>query len=726
MPNNVSFSSTPGFTAGSSQPIIREWYLPGVFQQFSSVNSNATPPRLQIVGYIKDYTRSSFARSHSDFKVRVRVVQDVDALSLIVPFAGDAVDGLFRDITDPTDLEVLEDISFAAVSILPAGIYEATYIWEVHATNLTTSNVEIIDTRSVPVFLLRMGETGNVITPNKVQLVYLKNTGSLNTQTLNVVAVSRDNSADWSVTAPAASFNITVPNSVIVPGTSPIYNTSGDNSISIAAASSWATFNAGRYDRIVPVNFEWANRVSGFEVTVSVFDAPGILTSADSLSFVSVVPENAPAQVLEITGTASFTITGPPWLQLSASSGQNVLDLIVEPIDVANFSGGSFTGDIVITMGAIVKTVSVTFTVLDQLSYSFSTDLLNFTLDADTLQVSGFNEDRYMKVITSGYVYNADDVRERIFHEAIIPFLNSKAVYQPGYIIDQFIPNYYVLDGHAVDNFTQPRVERYPNAASIRFNIQVINRLTGVIELNRSLNDILFIRGYLPSASLNVPGAPLSLSVNVARIDSRGRYIFNAYDNAPSQVELYKNETLQDVFVMGGSDAPAGRIVIMGSDYLLGDRIELRQTHTVDGAAVTVSDYVIIYPDQEHSCHISYTTDYNTIEMIQLCGSLSASIGYDRRTNLLVKNRVELSKHVDVIKKTELLINTGYIPRDQIPMIDRLNSALRTWLIYDGLDPIEISISTPDMVSYDAQRFLYDYEIKCVTNPDNDAQIHTF
>ena len=725
MPNNIGYSSSPGYSSGAGAPAVQDWYInPERLLVVSSVNDANPLARQTIGGYFKDYTQSSFASSHDSFVARAIVLQDVRSPQLILPIVGSAASGLDRDLNDPDSLFFFELLDLRFVELLPAGSYIGGYRYEIYANNLVTQQEELIDSRTVEIELQRVGDFVNVLNPSRVNLAYLRGVGDLGGQTIRVIAARTFNEAVWLV-RPVGIFNVSITNSTVLNDGS--IGTNFDQDLTVATTSSWETVAAGVHFRVLNISFVTADEYRGLGVNVHVFDTPGIMVSRKRMEFTSIVPDTAAAQTVDIVATGAFTIVAPPWLQVSDTDGNISLVLSARPIDVSNFSGGSFQEDIIITMGNIERRIVVVLTVLDRLDSSVETDGINFTGDLGAFKVSGFDTDHYLAVRLAGTVYDQENTSGDVSHSATIPFVGSSAIYRPGRVIDTLVPGYFSLAGNVLeDPSSGNEVQQYPNVATFSFYLRVVHRASGSTVFERNIANTRWLRGIMPYRKLGVPAAPLALNQNVSRLDASGRFLFNTYSNAGGVVSIYLNGGFQrDIPITGGS-SPSSRILVLGSDYLEGDRVELRQEVQRNGQVVAVSDFVVIYPQQERSCHVVYTTMFNTIEVMQLCGEIKGAIGYDRRTDLLLSNEVEISRHVDITHQTELVLNTGFIPRDQIPQVHRINKSLRAWLIYGDLDPIEISVQTADMVSYDSELFKYEYDIKCVTNSDNHAQIHTF
>lgn len=710
-------------SSGGGGVAIQDWYLPPVEPVQSSINSNSTANVfINYSGTIKDFSSTSFDNSHTNFILRLTVVQDVNSPGLLVLQSGMAGNDVNINEGEPLDFTQLFNLS--AVTILPVGVYVSLLRFSVYATNNVTNQEDLLEVRDVPVELQRVGDQLSSISRRNLDLVYLKNSGPLNTESVNVVAARVNNEADWLVTE-VSELDISVTNG------NPIgQNTiavSLDQVLSVAANSVLNTYIAGVYQRVIPIQFIDSNEFLGIEVTIRSFDGPGIITDKDSLVFQSLLPDTAVAQILEISATGAFTVVGPAWLILSENTGNPHKAISIQPVDVANFSGGTYQGDIIITHGAVTKTISVTHIVLDQLSGTMNLDGYNFTKDQGTIVYSGYNSDHYLEVHYFGVAYDQDGLEIPVSQVFVVPFVNNKATFIPGNTIDRLIPEITSVE-NILDDIEYQAIElnRYSRAARLNFSLKVINKITGDIVVERDILNTTWVRGIIPKVSLPFVQGFLSYQKDLVRLDSEGFFISNFFTTVPSTVHVYVNGTLNGSLAFAGGDSPSARAVLYGKDYLPGDTIELVMEFDDNGITVKRSQTVVIYPKQRRSCHIIYATTYNTYEAIQLTGAVAATLGINRRTNVLLKNDVEVAHHVDVLGTEEITINTGYIPRDMVYQIAKLNMAKRAWLIYPGLDPIELSNTTSEMKTFDSEQFLYDYEVTCKINRKNNAEVHTF
>ena len=720
MGNNIPLSSQSN-SSGGGGAAFQDWYFEVTeIRRVYSVSANQLPGDADINGTIKDFAASTWTDTHEDFVLRVRVEQDPDSPSLIDPTFGFGATGADRDLSIGGS-GIQEVFEYAFARILPPGTYTSFYHFEVFATNKITVEQEFIESRSVTIIFERVGEEFSVLDPRNFDLVYLKGTGALNSQDVQVIPSTREDSNPRWFTIIWPLFDVVITNANNDGQTILAH---GDQVMTVTPNGQWEFEPAGFKQEIIELIFQDSDERLGVGVGVQVFDAPGIDTDKDLIVFLSLVPSTAARQELRITATGQFTITAPAWLQLTASQGEFVLDLGVEPISVDNFTAGEYRGDIVITMGAITHTVQVVHTVQDQLGGTLKREGINFTLDGGDLVMSGYGSNHYMQVQFLGLTYDQDGSARQIVHRSIVPFVNDRAVYVPGLVVDQFMGKLDELPSD-LELITSSTVY-YPKITKLDLVVKVINRLSRSTVVERLLSGTKWVCGNSPKLGYEFKRGFLEYDAGVARITPKGFFIANMFNESAGTVQVRLNGTEERSIALAGGDSPAARAVINGADYLPGDRIELRVDTSSASVQRHVSQHVIIMPEQRRSCHIIYVTDYNTVESMQLTGAVRASIGYDRRTNILLRNNVEIAHHVDVLGTHKLLINTGYIPQKQVAMVHRLNRAKRKWLLFDGLGPIELSNSTQEMVSYDSEEFLYDYEIECRINHKNNAQVYSF
>lgn len=276
MPNNVGFSSTPGFSSGGSDPLVRDWVVnPSDIVAISSVNDDAVPARVFFNVTFKDLSQTAFAVTHDTFIGRVVIIQDSSSPDLIAPVLGLGAVSNDIDLVDNVSPFYIGAFDFAFVTLLPSGSYQSSYRFEIYGTNLVTNEVELLEFKTMDVELQRVGEYRNAVVPNRVRLVYLKNSGALRTEVLQVIAAREQNTNQWIMDDPAA-LDITVTNGTPRNTIPPDIFSQLDQAVTITPNVLWSNRPAGFYRVPLNIDFRVSDELYGIDCGVFVFDAPGI------------------------------------------------------------------------------------------------------------------------------------------------------------------------------------------------------------------------------------------------------------------------------------------------------------------------------------------------------------------------------------------------------------------------------------------------------------------
>lgn len=730
MPYNIP-QGNQQYSSGGTQARSQNWYFnPPQVQALSSLHIlQALPPDQDVTVGIRDMVNSSYASTHSAFELVVTITQDAGAPDLFNVTSSSHDISQAIALTPTTDLTMLLSVAFVDPTILLEGNYVGYVNFTVSAVNNATSLREDIDFRSYQMTLERSGETWNGLRPRVMNIAYLQGTTSP-TEFFDLIPSNMNSSnLQWQL-GYENDLNISIPGTV---GSNPPYTViSGNNpqrgSLSLNETV-WDTRSVGFHDTLFNVLFENSNEILGVDVNVAVFDAHGALISPMSLHFETTIPEYPEAQFFDIWSTQGYTITAPPWLLLSSVSGSGSDRISVLPINIEDFSEGTYNDVITVVASGNTYTIAVTLVVYDDLQTNISETNFNFTKDAKYLQVDGYDEGHYMQVDTVVRSYDIDGNSYTVEDTVKIPYFRSTARYKVGSVIHQSTrwlddPNQVDL-GLLVPGLSIPRAV-YTRHTYVDFVVKIINRETGDVPLTRNVLNTKWWPGRTPRYA-NQGISYLNYNDTVIRIDTKGFAVLNTFCNAPTTIRLTKNGQFIGNYVLNSGDQPAERILIDGSQYERGDIIKAQMTYLANGVTITKDKFVFIYAAKEYNVHLAYRTDYNTIELLQCTGVLTGASNYNRRTNTVINNNVDINKDVLVTRDDQLILNTGYIPEDQRYMIDEIMKSKALWLVNTKYkEPIPIKVNSSELAHTDNERFLHNYVLELTVNREVDEEIYIF
>lgn len=730
MPYNIP-SGNQQFSSGGSQARSQNWsFFPSQVEALSSLHVlQAQPPAVNVTVGIRDILSSSYASTHSAFKLVVTVIQDGQAPDLFSVTSSSHDISQEINLDASTNLSLLLEVAFIDPTILLEGNYVGYIDFKINATNIVTGLSEIIDTAGYQMTLERAGESTNVVTPRTINLAYVQGSSS---PTINFDIIPANiilNDLRWGLSY-ENDLNISIPG---IPSSNPPYTVlDGDGTqtgqLSLNT-SVWDSKSLGIHDTLFNVLFKSINALYGVDVNVAVLDQNGAIVQPNNLSFTTTAPNNPQSQYIDIFSTQGFLISAPAWIEISNNSGSGSARIEVKPIDISNFSRGVYDDIITITASGNTYNVQVRYQVNDDLKTDISNSAYNFTKDGKFFKVDGFDENHFLQIDSKIKTYDINDNEYTLRDRVKIPYFNATASYSVGALIHQATkwissPEDVSL-GLLIPNFSVNR-ESYCKRALVDFNIKVIDRRDNTVRLDRNLADTKWCPGKYPRYA--DPGmAYLNYNLNVQRITEEGFAVINAFSVSPTTLRLFKNGTLTGNYVLNSGEYPAERILIDGSQFEKGDVIKAELSYLNEGILIKQDKYILIYPTEEYSNHLAYLTSYNTIELIQCTGVLTGASNYNRRTNTLIKNEVDTNIDVLITRDDQLVLNTGYIPEDQRYMIDELMKSKAVWIVASKYkESIPVKMKSSELSHTDSERFLHNYTLELTVNRTIDEEIYLF
>ena len=730
MPYNIP-SGSQFNSSGVALARSQNWaFNPPSIDVISSLHIlQAQPAAVTLSVSIRDMLASSLATTHSDFNLGITLVQDADALDLF------ALSSSTHTISSPILLDAAVllsmqlEVAFVDPTILLEGRYSGYIRFSITATNNSTSIVEEVDLRDYSLNLERTGSTTNLLTPRTVNMAYIQG-GVSPVLDFDIIPAA---AASGSLGYVLSHQGDTV---VTLAGTStsnpPFTLITGDGAVSGTLAldtTIWDSKSLGIHDTVINAIFPDWNVILGMDVNVAVFNAPGAIVTPDVLEFSTLVPDNPQEKFIDIFSTNGFTVTAPPWILLSQSSGADSARIGIMPIDVTNFIQGTYQGMVVITASGNIYEVEVIYQVNDQLETTIDLMDVNFTKDNLYLQVNGYDFNHFLQVESTIKTYDIAGTEFVTTDIVRVPFFNSSARYDVGAFIHESMS--WIKDPQAaalgvLDPLSAPARGSYQKLGFVDFNLKVIDRRNQTVRFIRNLNGTKWAPGRSPFNDSNGYHFQ-NFNDAVARITTEGFGIINIFSKEASSLVLFKNNVEIDSFVLNGGDLPSSRLLIYGGNYLPGDIIKAQINYGTPAIPQLLEKFFVVYPKTDYSCHFLFRTSYNTLEILQCTGKILGFVEYSRQSNTVLKNGVDIINHIQTNRVDPLKVNTGFIPEDQRYMLDVFKRSLAVWLVVPQYtQPIPVSIESTELSHSDNDRFLHAYDCEFKINRDIDEQIYLF
>jgi hypothetical protein len=136
-----------------------------------------------------------------------------------------------------------------------------------------------------------------------------------------------------------------------------------------------------------------------------------------------------------------FTIASPGWLNLSVSSGNTSTYVTVTTIPPSGLSGGTHTGEIVVSYDNKTVVIQVVLTVTSFINFNVDADN-KFCMDIPKINFNRMNAGARFVRITLNAVYNlmgVETIKENLY---FVPYVNDKAEFNIGEKVQKQFPRY--------------------------------------------------------------------------------------------------------------------------------------------------------------------------------------------------------------------------------------------------------------------------------------------
>lgn len=723
------------FTGGLTTPAIRDWRLtPASYETTSSVPGlffNATAAQIEVV--VKDYFATAFAATHSDFLLNTSIIQDVNAPGLLAISSTSHVINNAIAINAAFNATILITVDFINENTLLEGSYTGYLELKVSAINNVTLLREDIDSRSVAIRLLRVGSTLNVLTPQTINLAHVRGSSTNTAVAALDILPAVLNGSSLFVLQHSNFLTAVVPNAIYSQGPLNAYNIYSGSGVTNASvglnASAWAQRAVGVYTEVVSVYFpDWLTTL-GTQVRVTVFDAGTIVVYPDSLVYSSISGAEFPVKTIDVVSDSPITVTSPSWLTVTGDLSGGVSQLTAVVLPVANFSRGEYFGAVVFSNGSYSVTIPVRLSVIDALETTVSNTRANFSRDNLNFRIQGYDSNHYMQV--TSVVHYLDAVGNAAMATDVVkaPFVNDVS----NYALSGFIHAVMQRLGNNLDAFTRlsdiQHLQDFDTAQSVRvdFKIAVYDRRNAAAPVFvRDLLGCTFIQGTTPQ-EFNESLGFASYHNTTSRITPQGVHVFNMIGTNVCALTVLKNNDVIATQSFNGQVNIGQSIAVRGSELVIGDVVTCRMNY-IDPAGLDASmeRSVIVYPADKYTHTLAFVTDYNTVELLECTGALQSESEYDRRSNVVFKNGIELLQHIDTLRDDVVVLGTGVVPHAQRAVIDAIKRSREIVLLDASIGAIPLSITSTSLEHSDNERFLEIYSLELRINRAVDAQVYHF
>jgi hypothetical protein len=436
-------------------------------------------------------------------------------------------------------------------------------------------------------------------------------------------------------------------------------------------------------------------------------------------------------QFLKIDGTGSWSLSSPSWLSLSHYSGTNSFEIVVHLIDQEYLPPGLYENDIVLTANEEEYKIPVRLKVAERFEIGLSKSGLNFT-DENTAISRVYNnspQESYVTVDVEvspiGYPY-ATTLPKNFQYR--IGFFENKAEIHIGEIVKRSLRSLdansvFKLLGNILQQGINTNLIEYYKPSSVNVKCRLYNASDNSLVDQQENKLIRFITGRNPFFEENL--ALLRDKDVEQKVTKSSFRLINFVTREKVVLEIFKNGKLHDSYEEEIKIERLYGLLVEFSKFEIGDEI-IYQFHPKEiGFIKKFAQRVsfIVYPEGKSFNQVVYEDEYSVPQLFDFCGDWRFSSENEIIQSKDVINLVESIKNEKSLRTLTLVMNTGYIPASNQIYLEQVQNSKNCWLLGNSTEPlVELVPMAYNMVNYDSDLDLYQYDVEFQINPTNDLQ----
>lgn len=456
--------------------------------------------------------------------------------------------------------------------------------------------------------------------------------------------------------------------------------------------------------------------------TITVVGVPTFTASPNALHFSGVKGVSEPEpQNITFLSTQDYTIEASPWLtthvETQVVDGLTQTVIVVRPISIINFAVGTYTG--YVKLMANVNGVdqelitTVVYDVQDFVVVDYTPESVSFTLDPKNVTFSTLNDETYfvilLRIIAFDFFSEVENLTEL---EYKIPLFKKNQVFNIGQIVDRLMKR-----------FPKPgslgQFEYYP--AEVSFNVQEKNTANNEVVRSFESEVFKFVAGYSPLQSSN-GACILSRNLKPTRITKTTKTFVNMYMPAGTYYLGLKIDDRPDIFLQA---------LTIDQDQVMSYALDFAQ-HNVEQGSVAVfrmlrvgdptfkKEYSIktfrCLPAGDFSNMIIWEDCYKVRGSFEFTGGFRYATELDHVTHTYWRNMEEFLEKFRTNKKSKFFINTGYITKADVQIVEDLIANKKAWLVLPDGELLNLVPLNKDFLGEDTDKALFEYEVEFQIN----------
>jgi hypothetical protein len=719
---NLELAPQQNNSAPDIEPLLQEWSpVPGLTEfSFFLTGGSILIPKTRIVK-IKDLIGFPSFSNYTNFKLRALKIYNEPNnawLSVFCPEIG--VSTTEASVVYENGMNCNLTLTIVNPNLLTAGVYNSDLRFSIYADNPLGTSI-LLGQYSYKVRLSVYAINAIVNSPSVINITHYQNTG------LPSVPITM-NGNQWTVLAPRKYILATDDPEVAITsnaiGSDLIYKAtgSGERIVNLSLSAYFNTQHAVNSNHLnAALNIlTGATLIRLLPIHVTLENENAFVVTPATLSFVGVKGILEPvAKFLFVFSQEVYSMVYPPWLNIESGydqsgnysqEGKNVV-----PISTANMEGGIYS-DTIIFNSVIAGVpsqiaVPVTYTLFDVVTYPFSENEFNYTLDKNYIRFSSEAIDTYFDMLVICKVFDFYTFQEKEFFVPIkIPLFNGMQAYNIGQGIHRLMKKVKELDIYSINKY---------KPAQVKFEVKEKSNLDDSIIRSIASPTFQFIAGHRPSVMEN--HAILSSSEPI-RVTKKGFQFLNLVVPIGALIiNIFKNGVIFSEYVFSASE----NIVTDRIEFSLfepGDVVEYRVVIGDD----FISKKFIVFPEGIESKMIIWENKYLLKSCFEFTGKFQVKSDLETKSNTRLEDLAELLTIFETKKISKLTINTGFISKYDISQIDDLMSSQRAWIILADEKLVEIVPISKTFLPNDSDRELIAFDIEFQINRKYNEEVYTF
>lgn len=538
---------------------------------------------------------------------------------------------------------------------------------------------------------------------------------------------------------PTQKLEFTTPNAFTISGSdkflangNPLpYNVSENGTVVLTTNESARTLPNGVYDYLLQFrngNYNYGtlptklivtntNQLEVFPSTLSFSGTKGI-TEPDWQNVYVYDPNN------DVVGTAS------DFLKTDLISNENGFKTFtVKPKESNSLSPGNYSGEIIFTSGSSVVKVSVKYLLQGLYNSTYEREY-HFTQDSEILEMvkAVTDETTFLRLKLDLKFYDFNGKETKIDDRLLDYFFyESKVEFDPGELIHEMFKHYENSPNERFSELNQSTgVFPQYQFASIYFEVSEIDFSTLEVKNSYVIPTQFYIKGKRPVFwTNNILLTRRESQINRITVNSLIAFNFIKYDGGALVLKL-NNQVIELPNHSSGDVIPQGADVrVFGGIIKASDIKNLKENDLLELSFNNQKLYYQVEEEGINSINVFYVNQWNLLSSYELTGEFSIDTDYTRVTTDTFHNWIETTKTLHTSKLQKFKINSGFIPLENVKVLDEIMSSKKVFLLINGFT-YEARPVTSKLNNQTSKNNLVDRQLEFELKSNTNDSFHLF